>query len=96
MSWVKRLVGSRPFQRTAGILAAEYLRLVWKTTRLVIEPDGDARVHWMGAREVNSLPYRRTFLSAYASVLRQAGLEVTYVENAGEPYLLCQGDPPPA
>jgi lysophospholipid acyltransferase (LPLAT)-like uncharacterized protein len=40
MSWVKRLVASRPFQQTAGILAAEYLRLVWKTTRLVIEPDG--------------------------------------------------------
>lgn len=63
---------------------------------VTIEPDGDARVHWMGAREVNSLPYRRTFLGAYASVLRQAGLEVAYVENAGEPYLLCQGDPPPA
>src|SRR5512144_162544 len=40
MSWVKRLVALRPFQKTAGILAAEYLRLVWKTTRLVIEPDG--------------------------------------------------------
>ena len=40
MSWVKRVVGSRPFQQTAGILAAEYLRLVWKTTRFVIEPEG--------------------------------------------------------
>ena len=40
MSWVKRLVGSRPFQQTAGTLTAEYLRLVWNTTRLVIEPDG--------------------------------------------------------
>jgi lysophospholipid acyltransferase (LPLAT)-like uncharacterized protein len=40
MSWVKRLVGSRPFQQTAGIVAAEYLRLVWKTTRFTIEPDG--------------------------------------------------------
>jgi lysophospholipid acyltransferase (LPLAT)-like uncharacterized protein len=40
MSWVKRLVGSRPFQKATGIVAAEYLRLVWKTTRLVIEPEG--------------------------------------------------------
>src|SRR5438105_10346265 len=40
MSFVKRLVGSRPFQKTTGVLAAEYLRLVWKTTRLAIEPEG--------------------------------------------------------
>jgi lysophospholipid acyltransferase (LPLAT)-like uncharacterized protein len=40
MSWVKRLVGSRPFQQTAGVVAAEYLRLVWKTTWLAVEPEG--------------------------------------------------------
>src|SRR6266566_8334066 len=40
MSFVKRLVGSRPFQKTTGVVAAEYLRLVWKTTRLAIEPQG--------------------------------------------------------
>src|SRR5499433_4576720 len=40
MSFLKRLVGSRPFQKTTGVLAAEYLRLVWKTTRLAIEPQG--------------------------------------------------------
>jgi len=40
MSWLKRLVGSRPFQKTTGVVAAEYLRLVWKTTRLAIEPEG--------------------------------------------------------
>src|SRR5207249_1581002 len=40
MSWVKRLVGSRPFQKTTGVVAAEYLRLVWNTTRLVFEPEG--------------------------------------------------------
>ena len=39
--------------------------------------------------------YRRTFPGAYASALRQTGLEVAYVENAGQPYLLCQSDPPP-
>jgi lysophospholipid acyltransferase (LPLAT)-like uncharacterized protein len=40
MSLVKRLVGSRSFQRAVGVMAAEYLRLVWKTTRFVVEPEG--------------------------------------------------------
>jgi lysophospholipid acyltransferase (LPLAT)-like uncharacterized protein len=40
MSWVRNVVASPSFQRTAGVLAAEYLRLVWKTTRFVIEPEG--------------------------------------------------------
>ena len=40
MSWVKHVVGSRPFQKTIGVVAAEYLRLVWNTTRLVVEPEG--------------------------------------------------------
>jgi len=38
MSWVKRVVASRPVQMTAGILAAEYLRLVWNTTSFALEP----------------------------------------------------------
>src|SRR6266516_5513760 len=40
MSWVKRLVASRPFQKTTGVVAAEYLRLVWNTNRFVFEPEG--------------------------------------------------------
>src|SRR5271165_6887176 len=40
MSLVKRLVGSRPFQQAFGFMAAEYLRLVWKTTSFVVEPEG--------------------------------------------------------
>jgi lysophospholipid acyltransferase (LPLAT)-like uncharacterized protein len=40
MSWVKRVIASRPFQTAAGVAVAEYLRLVWNTTRLVVEPDG--------------------------------------------------------
>ncbi len=40
MSWVKRVVGSRSFQKATGIVAAEYLRLVWNTTRFVVEPEG--------------------------------------------------------
>jgi len=38
MSLVKRFAGSRPIQKVLGIAAAEYLRLVWNTNRLVIEP----------------------------------------------------------
>jgi lysophospholipid acyltransferase (LPLAT)-like uncharacterized protein len=40
MSLVKGLVGSRPFQKAVGVMAAEYLRLVWMTTRFTIEPVG--------------------------------------------------------
>jgi lysophospholipid acyltransferase (LPLAT)-like uncharacterized protein len=39
MSWVKRVVGSRPVQQAAGVAAAEYLRLVWRTTRFTLEPE---------------------------------------------------------
>jgi lysophospholipid acyltransferase (LPLAT)-like uncharacterized protein len=38
MSLLKRAVASRSFQKAVGVTAAEYLRLVWKTSRLVIEP----------------------------------------------------------
>jgi hypothetical protein len=38
MSLRKRLAGSRAVQKTAGVAAAEYLRLVWNTNRLVFEP----------------------------------------------------------
>jgi lysophospholipid acyltransferase (LPLAT)-like uncharacterized protein len=40
MTLVKRLFGSRPFQRAVGVMAAEYLRLVWMTTRFTVEPEG--------------------------------------------------------
>jgi lysophospholipid acyltransferase (LPLAT)-like uncharacterized protein len=39
MSWVKRVAGSRPIQKAAGVAAAEYLRLVWSTTRFTLEPE---------------------------------------------------------
>ena len=38
MRLLKRLTASRWFQVAVGVLAAEYLRLVWKTNRFVIEP----------------------------------------------------------
>ena len=39
MSFLKRLVRSPHFQKAAGVLAAEYLRLVFKTNRFVYEPE---------------------------------------------------------
>ena len=38
MSFIKRLAGSRAVQTTLGVAAAEYLRLVWKTNRVVLDP----------------------------------------------------------
>jgi lysophospholipid acyltransferase (LPLAT)-like uncharacterized protein len=40
MSLVKRLTAARWFQRTVAFAAAQYLRLVWKTTRFEFEPAG--------------------------------------------------------
>jgi lysophospholipid acyltransferase (LPLAT)-like uncharacterized protein len=40
MSWVRRVADSQPFQHTVGFIAAEYLRLVWKTTHFILEPQG--------------------------------------------------------
>ena len=34
----RRLSGARWFQKTVGIVGAEYLRLVWNTNRIVVEP----------------------------------------------------------
>jgi lysophospholipid acyltransferase (LPLAT)-like uncharacterized protein len=37
---VRNLLRSNSFQRAVGFLAAEYLRLVWRTNRFVYEPPG--------------------------------------------------------
>jgi lysophospholipid acyltransferase (LPLAT)-like uncharacterized protein len=38
MQLKRRLMRSRPAQRAIGVFAAEYLRLVWNTTRFIFEP----------------------------------------------------------
>ena len=38
MGLVKRFARSRPVQKMVGVAAAEYLRLVWATSRKVLEP----------------------------------------------------------
>ena len=44
MRLLKRLTASRSFQTAAGVAAAEYLRIVWKTNRFVVDPpDGYER-----------------------------------------------------
>ena len=35
---LKRLTEARWFQKTVGVIGAEYLRLVWNTNRIVVEP----------------------------------------------------------
>src|SRR4029450_13507523 len=45
MRLLKRFTASRWFQVAVGVLAAEYLRLVWKTNRFIIDPpDGYERI----------------------------------------------------
>ena len=58
---------------------------------LTPEPPGCVRVRWIGGAEVNTLPYRRTFLSVYLRALLEAGLDVRYVDDHDEPYLICEG-----
>src|ERR1700731_3045420 len=38
MAFLKRFARSRLMQTTVGIVAAEYLRFVWNTSRTVLEP----------------------------------------------------------
>ena len=58
---------------------------------VVPDSDGSVRVRWIGSAEVNSLPYRQTFLGVYAQKLREAGLDVRYVDDRVEPFLVCEG-----
>jgi lysophospholipid acyltransferase (LPLAT)-like uncharacterized protein len=49
MSWSRRLLASRPLQVAAGVIGAEYLRLVWKTSSFVTEP---ADIYEQAARDI--------------------------------------------
>jgi hypothetical protein len=48
------------------------------------------KVRWVGQPEVNLPPYRRTFLSVYASILLKAGLTIQYVAGDEESHLICR------
>ena len=62
-------------------LLTEHGRVV--LSGFVIEPTGheQVRVRWVGQPAIDSMPYRRTFLGVYASILSQAGLSVRYVAD---------------
>jgi len=45
MAYVRRLKNERWVQKTVGVLAAEYLRLVWKTSRFTMEPAEPYRMY---------------------------------------------------
>ncbi|MGP0086104.1 MAG: lysophospholipid acyltransferase family protein [Steroidobacteraceae bacterium] len=45
MRLLKQLTSVKVIQKTIGLLAAEYLRLVWNTTRFTLEPE-DAYERW--------------------------------------------------
>src|SRR3954468_18429810 len=38
MKVLRRITRSRAFQKAIGVTAAEFLRLVWKTNRLILDP----------------------------------------------------------
>ncbi|MGH6767491.1 MAG: lysophospholipid acyltransferase family protein [Xanthobacteraceae bacterium] len=40
MALLKRVFDSRPFQKSVGVVGTEWLRLVWSTNRITIEPAG--------------------------------------------------------
>jgi hypothetical protein len=51
---------------------------------------GRVKVRWVGQPEVNSPPYRRTFLSVYSFILLEAGLTIQYVADNDESHLICR------
>ncbi len=48
------------------------------------------KIRWMGQPDVNSPPYRRTFLSVYSFILLEAGLAIQYVADDDESHLICR------
>ena len=71
----------------------EHGRVVLSGFVVTPERADSARLQWVGCREINSLPYRRTFLSVYVPLLRQAGLTVADAAADGVPYLICRNTP---
>jgi hypothetical protein len=86
----------------AALSEAGFLPLLVQDGRVVLSgfvvvptADHGAEVRWVGRLEVDALPYRRTFLGVYLVVLKAAGLDVAYVEDPDEPYLVGRCAEPP-
>jgi hypothetical protein len=56
MKFAKRLTQKRWVQKTIGVAAAEYLRLVWMTSRFTMEPADPHRLYKRVRRNLRPLP----------------------------------------
>ncbi len=93
MRLLKRLTASHPFQTAAGVLAAEYLRLVWKTNRFVVDPpDGYERfnadmpaicVFWHGQHLMTPFLSRRHRVKVIISRHRDGEINAIAAERLG-------------
>lgn len=93
MRLLKRLSASGPFQIAAGSLAAEYLRLVWKTNRFVVDPpDGYDRfdadppaiaVFWHGQHLMTPFLSRRHRVKVIISRHRDGEINAIAAERLG-------------
>jgi lysophospholipid acyltransferase (LPLAT)-like uncharacterized protein len=61
----KRLTRSRTVQQTIGFLAAEYLRLVWRTTRFTLEPSDPYERWGQGAPNIITFWHGQHFLTPF-------------------------------
>src|SRR5262245_43868140 len=93
MPLLKRLTASRPFQTAVGVLAAEYLRLVWKTNRFVVDPpDGYQRfdadvpaiaVFWHGQHLMTPFLSRKHRVKVIISRHRDGEINAIAAERLG-------------
>ena len=93
MRLLKRMTASRWFQVAVGVLAAEYLRLVWKTNRFVIEPpngyerfDADPpgiAVFWHGQHLMTPFLSRRHRVKVIISRHRDGEINAIAAERLG-------------
>ena len=93
MHFLKRLAASRPIQVAAGVLAAEYLRLVWKTNRFIVDPpegyerfDSDfpaITVFWHGQHLMTPFLSRRHRVKVIVSRHRDGEINAIAAERLG-------------
>src|SRR6266511_1134093 len=93
MRLLKRLTASHPFRTAVGVLAAEYLRLVWKTNRFVVDPpDGYERfnadmpaicVFWHGQHLMTPFLSRRHRVKVIISRHRDGEINAIAAERLG-------------
>src|SRR6266513_5044669 len=102
MRLLKRMTASRWFQVAVGVLAAEYLRLVWKTNRFVIEPpngyerfDADPpgiAVFWHGQHLMTPFLSRRHRVKVIISRHRDGEINAIAAERLGIGTIRGSGD----